>query len=110
MNIVEVKKLNHDRSDLVKKKKPRLFFSIKNESIIDNFTKRASGIRPTWRTYKKLVAQALERAGLEATQYKARWSLKAGCAMCPCSPGFILDGPQIYQDIYATIDPESNGN
>lgn len=32
------------------------------------------------------------------------WSKHAGCKMCSCSPGFILEGQDNGRDIWVTID------
>lgn len=68
--------------------KPRVFFHLQGESVIDNlFDGRWT--RPHLEFKKQgLLAEALKVAGLESST-KAKWSQKAGCS-CPCSPGFIL--------------------
>lgn len=37
----------------------------------------------------------------EAESLKIRWSAKAGCSSCPCSPGYILDveGADVHVDV-----------
>lgn len=63
----------------------RVYVWPKNENILENLTNRQN--RP-YKEYKRLVEKELEDAGYEC---KVRWSQKAGCKMCPCSPGFVLD-------------------
>lgn len=67
-----------------------------------------TGKCPTLAAHQR-VGLKLARAGLEATlpellaalrgagrnvvvpaEFVARWSLRAGCSMCPCSPGHVL--------------------
>lgn len=58
-----------------------------------------------WRAFNKLedtTMQVLVRLALKATDslltgpsdYKVSFSRKAGCSMCPCSPGYILRAGQ----------------
>ena len=65
----------------------RVFISFQGETVLDNLNNRTQ--RPHT-TLKPLVVAALENAGINFT--KIRWSQKAGCRMCPCSPGFIIEG------------------
>lgn len=67
----------------------RVFLHFKGETILDNINNRTQ--RPST-TLKPLVKQALEAAGIPFT--KIRWSQKAGCRMCPCSPGFIIENEE----------------
>lgn len=58
--------------------------------------------------YRQPVLEAFARIGIE--NVKLAWSQKAGCSMCPCSPGFIIssDDPTLASmlrglDIWVTI-------
>lgn len=67
--------------------KPRIYVHPAGESIMENFANRRS--RPS-KLYRQLaVAPALKALGLPADT-KVTWSQFAGCTMCPCSPGFIV--------------------
>lgn len=79
--------------------KPRLYISPEGEGILANFANRTS--RP-YNTYRKMLPQIFLALGLPANT-KARWSQHAGCSMCPCSPGFILDVEGTF-DAWATIE------
>lgn len=68
-----------------------------------------------WRKYNRAEMQIMRKhmtAALAATEpvfddrgLKFSFSRKAGCSMCPCSPGFVFEGP-LYWDGYriAAID------
>ena len=86
-------------------KKPRLYFSIEGETLLEHFGNRVA--RPT-KLYREFLPLVLQKAGLP-TDTKARWSRNAGCGMCPCSPGFILDlpgGGENRFDVWATLEGE----
>ena len=69
-----------------KARKPVIYFHVDQESITDDLIKRHH--RPH-KEYKKLIKEALTLAGLPIdSEYKWTWNPKAGCSMCPCSPGF----------------------
>lgn len=107
MNITEVTTSGFGNSPSDKRRLyPRMYFHLKEESILENFAKRAAGIRPSPKDYEKLIPEALNRLGLKTENVKATWSLRAGCS-CPCSPGFILKSPNFYQDIHVTVTPET---
>lgn len=74
--------------------KTRIFLNIEGESILENFVNRTS--RPAREWGKIIRNEVLPALGMEGV--KARWSQKAGCSMCPCSPGWILDGRIIAKD------------
>lgn len=61
----------------------RVFFSVKDETVMDQLINRRVRPRAEWR---KLMPEVLEKAGIDPQ--KVRWSQYAGCS-CPCSPGFI---------------------
>jgi hypothetical protein len=67
---------------------PRIYVSIEGENILQNLANRT--VRPNV-LYKKLIKDAVLAAlGVSAATHDLVWSQKAGCSMCPCSPGFIL--------------------
>lgn len=63
----------------------RVYVQPENYSIMENLANRRSRPHNVW---KPIVQQELKDAGYEG---KIRWSQYAGCKMCPCSPGFILE-------------------
>lgn len=65
----------------------RVFIDFEGETVLDNLNNRVA--RP-YTTLKPIVIAKLNEEGIEFT--KIRWSKKAGCRMCPCSPGFIIEG------------------
>lgn len=77
--------------------KPRAYFFVGAESVLDNLVNRTSRPRDA---YRKLLPTVLERIGLDPA-IKARWSQRAGCSY-PCSPGFILDASGRF-DLFVTV-------
>lgn len=81
--------------------KARIYFFVKNESVVDNLLNRRS--RP-YQAYRAILPTVLAAAGFSSElAQSARWSQKAGCS-CGCSPGFIVDhrdvrGKDIFVDI-----------
>lgn len=85
-------------------KKPRLYVHVADEGILSHLAFRTS--RPVT-LYRKALPDIIRRARLPKGT-KARWDQHAGCAMCTCSPGFVLTLPDGYQagkpfDVYATV-------
>ena len=74
-------------------KSPRIYVHPKGETILENlFIGRHN--RP-YKMYRELILPTvLEELGWD-TDTKLRWSQKAGCTMCPCSPGFIVTLPKL---------------
>lgn len=68
-------------------KKPRLYVDVEGEGFWEAFGNRTS--RPST-LYRTVVREALERIGVPADA-KVRWDRNAGCSMCPCSPGFVVE-------------------
>jgi len=65
---------------------PRLYVHVEDETIMDNMVNRK---RRPYNIYKTLIhASGL---GSIISLGTLKWSQKAGCSMCPCSPGFIVD-------------------
>lgn len=72
-------------------KKPRLFVEVKGESLLDNLANRTTRPYNVWgKILRKAIAQTPELAG------RIGWYNKAGCAMCPCSPGFIWSDAPLF--------------
>jgi len=67
--------------------KPRVYFSVKGETILENLVERH--VRP-FTEYRKVLVAALESIGIDTSELKFNWSKYAGCTMCPCSPGFVV--------------------
>jgi hypothetical protein len=67
-------------------KAPRMYVSVADESILDNLANRK---RRPYNVYKTLIHSSGIASALNLS--KLSWSQHAGCAMCPCSPGFVLD-------------------
>ncbi len=65
----------------------RVFVWIKDESVMENLQNRTT--RPADQ-YRLIALSAMKQAGLDIDSFKLVWSQKAGCSMCPCSPGFII--------------------
>jgi hypothetical protein len=86
----------HNRSQLV-----RLYVWPEKESFAENFVYRTN--RP-WRLYRKALPAIFKHFGLSENT-GASWSRNAGCSMCPCSPGFILDFMGGY-DLCVTISAD----
>lgn len=80
-------------------KKPRVYVNCPDESVFDNFANRVARPHLVW---KPRVVEALKRIGVTG---KLSWNIKAGCSMCPCSPGFILTGSGLPGgvDIWVTL-------
>jgi glutamate/tyrosine decarboxylase-like PLP-dependent enzyme len=86
-----------------KARKARIYFSPKGETIIDQLYNRRS--RP-YNAYRTLIPQVLKQLGYtyeEIQKMKFNWSQKAGCNMCPCSPGFLVEGLEDV-DIWVSVE------
>lgn len=77
--------------------KARVYISHDGESILEGFGSRAA--RPYTIYRKHVMPFVLAHLGYDG---KFSWSKHAGCTMCPCSPGFILDDHRGY-DVWVTI-------
>ena len=78
----------------------RIYINHEEESVMDNFFNRRQ--RPTT-LYKKMILPAVrERLGI-VDEVKIGWSRKAGCGMCPCSPGFIVKDYRYHFDVYVNV-------
>ena len=79
--------------------KTRLYILHVGESILDNFG-FGRDTRPT-EFYRKNILPHLRRS-LNLDGVKMTWNRKAGCAMCPCSPGYVLDS-HARKDFYVSV-------
>jgi len=70
------------------RRKSRIFVFPKNEPLFENMVNRRNRPVDQWRAILK--ERVNPRLGLPTTGM--RWNTKAGCSMCPCSPGFTLPG------------------
>lgn len=68
------------------------------ENVWEHLQNRRS--RP-YTTLKPLVAAALSERSIPFT--KLSWNRYAGCGMCPCSGGFIIEGGQTGHDLWVTV-------
>lgn len=75
----------------------RVFVDFEGETILDNLNNRVA--RP-YTTLKPIIIEKLKEQGIVFE--KIRWSRKAGCRMCPCSPGFIIEG-NYGKDFWLTV-------
>lgn len=67
-------------------KAPRMYVSVADETILDNLQNRK---RRPYNVYKTLIHSSDLHKVIDTSVLQ--WSQKAGCTMCPCSPGFILN-------------------
>ena len=79
--------------------RPRIYVHLDGETIMQNIQDRRD--RP-YNVYKKEVLPKLFSV-LGINPEKVSWSQKAGCSMCPCSPGFIVQSRDIPYDIHVTV-------
>jgi len=75
----------------------RVFVSF-DETVWEHLENRRN--RP-YNTLKPLVAAALRASGVPFT--KLSWSRYAGCTMCPCSGGFIIEGGHTGHDLWVKV-------
>lgn len=89
--------------------KPKLYFHLQDESLLDNLVNRRSRPVTAWGKVTRTVLALIfkEDAG------KVGWNIHAGCSMCACSPGFIWgpapaldfgDGPTRRYDASLTVE------
>lgn len=88
----------YDKNDYLAR--PRVYVSgDDNESIIENLSNRTN--RPT-KVFRKGAETIFNKWNLPFGNFELKWSQNAGCRMCPCSPGFVM---QI--DTYSKHDERS---
>ena len=86
---------------------PRLYVSVADETILDNLANRT---RRPYNVYKTLIHSSGIASVLDLS--KLSWSKNAGCTMCPCSPGFVLQSQVVeaggkthrYFDVWVTLE------
>lgn len=98
--------------------KTRVFVNIKDETVIQNLRSRmaqraGAPRRLSPRDMRKHILKAVvERLKTEHPKTgitdpkQLRWSAKAGCTMCPCSPGFVVENSYNYR-IDVEVEPAS---
>ena len=69
--------------------KTRIYVSHADESIMEHLSNRHN--RP-YTLYRKEILPHIRREMDIPDDVKIRWNRYAGCSMCPCSPGFVVDG------------------
>ena len=67
---------------------PRIYVHHDDETLEEHFTNRR--FRPT-AIYRKAALEAMRNAGFDMEGSDMHWSATAGCTMCPCSPGFVVE-------------------
>lgn len=65
---------------------PRMYVDIADETLWDDLVNRT---RRPYSVYKTMIHMSDLDEVLDLSRLS--WSQKAGCSMCPCSPGFILN-------------------
>ena len=86
----------------------RVYIFAEGESILANLVNRTTRPHKVYRD--RVLPTVYAYLGLDPREYKMRWSKHAGCSMCPCSPGFIIEGQHRY-DVFVTVSdlPETTG-
>jgi hypothetical protein len=87
---------------------PRCYVSdveIIQETVMDNLMNRRNRPHTEWTKLVMPVAKPIVEKALGmmkdlvpltiASDWKFQWSSKAGCSMCPCSPGYIMKGVDV---------------
>jgi len=90
LQVVEVKKVQADvQSRRFGERRVRLFFWPEKFNPVGDLLSGERFRRPNV-AFREALKEVLEQAGFDPNT-AASWSQKAGCASCPCSPGFVLD-------------------
>jgi hypothetical protein len=58
--------------------------------------------------YRKMLPAIFE--AFKLPQLTAKWSQRAGCNMCPCSPGFVLDGHRGAEFYISILDADADAS
>ena len=90
-----------DRKREPYKYRNKMYVWVSGESVMDNLMNRRD--RPHT-FYKKeivpLIMEMIKEQNSEAyeklKEQQWGWRQKCGCAMCPCSPGFVSDGDGMF--------------
>jgi hypothetical protein len=80
--------------------RPRIYVTPEGETVMENF-REGRHTRPYNQYKQEVLPQLFRKLGLEGV--KVGWSKKAGCTMCPCSPGFIVKEGNVPFDIHVTV-------
>ena len=80
--------------------RPRIYVKPDGETVMENFTEGRHN-RPYTLYKKEILPQLFRLLGLNGVQ--VGWSQKAGCTMCPCSPGFVVKSDNVPYDIWVTV-------
>ena len=94
-----ISKMGYGEYTRARNKKARIYIFPKGETLLDNLENRRS--RPYNLYRKQVIPTVLKAMGLPEDT-KVRWSQYAGCSMCPCSPGFIIDserGTEVFVNV-----------
>ena len=81
--------------------KARVYIHIDGETLWQNLNDRRS--RPYTAYRNEVLPQLGKLLGIDISRLDLRWSQKAGCSMCPCSPGFIDQNHLLTRDVHVTI-------
>lgn len=85
-----------------KTKRSRVYVHGADESILDNLNNRLNRPVTLWR---EIATKALAECGFMPESYgKLSWNQKAGCSMCPCSPGFVMAENFYGYDFFINIE------
>lgn len=71
------------------------------ETVREHLENRRS--RP-WQELKPVVKELLEERSVPVD--KLSWNINAGCGMCPCSGGFLVDG-EWGKDYYVKVEADA---
>lgn len=66
----------------------RVYIWPKGESILENLANRHDRPHDAWA--HEVMPSVYGKLGLDTNVFKMKWNTKAGCTMCPCSPGFVI--------------------
>jgi hypothetical protein len=76
----------HDRTEF--QSRPRMYVSGDvEETVLDHLNNRTNRPMKIWR---KGAMNLISQWALPFSKFELKWSQNAGCRMCPCSPGFIM--------------------
>lgn len=75
-----------------------VYIAVEGETIAEQLYARRA--RP-YTLLRKPLEDILRANGIRFS--KLRWSQKAGCGMCPCSPGFVIEGGDRGSDYWLTL-------
>lgn len=70
----------------------QIYVHEKGETLVENFINRRNRPVDVYRD----AAYAAIKLFPELDGHKLRWSVHAGCSMCPCSPGFMLKDSDLH--------------